>query len=134
MSTRFVVEFDRFSNEGRLRPRHAFDWPPDVFTRMRGVYQLSYSHDKTRVFVGTVPQVEAACRWLAAEGLSVGSAGQASVSTAHPPVVCGVCLDLAYRVASLPPVGTPCEACGEPLTFVCDDPHPNACQWREAAS
>lgn len=133
MTGRFVVDYDPPSNEGRLSPRGSFDWPPDLFAKMRQTYQLSYSHDRSRLFVGTVPQVEAACRWLEREGLRVALAGSVS-SLAHPPVVCAACEDIAYPTRDLPALGTPCHACGEPLQFVCAIPHEGVCEWQASAA
>lgn len=131
---RFIAEFDSIANEGRLYPRGSFDWPKDLFDKLRQTFQLSYSHDRTRVFLGTHPQVKAACRWLASEGLSVGpDAGP--VSKGHPPVSCAACRDIAYRTRDLPSAGTPCQGCGEPLRFVCETHHSDgvACAWQAAS-
>lgn len=132
MSGRFIVEFDETSNEGRLRPNGSYDWPPDLFASMRQVYQCSYSHDRTRTFVGTVPQVQAACRWLECEGMRVGRVGE--TSQAHPPVVCASCEDVAYRTRDLPASGSPCQGCGQPLSFICSMPHEGECDWQESAA
>lgn len=132
MGGRFVVEYDDASNEGRLRPRGSYDWPPDVFKLMRERFQCSYSHDRTRVFVGTIPQVQAACRWLDREGLRVGRVGD--IAQSHPPVVCAACEDIAYATRCLPEAGSPCHACGEPLEFVCAIPHEGVCGWQESAA
>lgn len=123
---RFLVEYDAVANEGRVSPRGSLDWPEDLFKVMRKQFQCSYSHDRARIFVGTIPQIQAAVRWLEREGLSVGRAGDAGRTT-HPPVVCSHCENMAYPTRSLPAEGSPCQGCGEPLTFTCLDLHPEPC-------
>lgn len=129
---RFLVDLHEASNEGRLRPRGSFDWPEQIFKLMRQTFQLSYSHDRERLFIGTIPQIQAACRWLDREGLRVGTAGE-STGTSHPPVVCAACEDIAYATRCLPATGTPCAGCGEPLQFVCAMPHEGSCDWQAAS-
>lgn len=130
MTGRFIVEYHNISNEGRLCPRGSFDWPEQVFKTMRQTFQLSFSHDRSRVFVGTVPQVRAACRWLEREGLRVGRADENARK--HPPLVCAPCKDMAYASGDLPQLGTPCEGCGEPLRPICASAHDGACDWPAA--
>lgn len=132
MTGRFVVEYDQASNEGRLSPRGSFDWPEQVFKAMRQTFQLSYSHDRSRVFVGTIPQAQAACGWLEREGLPVGLVDGVAAET-HPPVLCAACEDMAYATRCLPEVRTPCQGCGEPLHFVCATPHKGSCAWQKLA-